>query len=251
MGDLESLCSLMFQLSSEDRLRIMLKLAEEPFRLTKLASELGVSAQEAHRHVSRLLEAGLVTKDLSGSLRLTPYGRHVLTLLSGLRFLSDHSDYFADHTLSSIPEEFVLRIGELEGSEFTRDVMLAFRAAELTVETAERFIWIMSNQILVSTLDYLEEAVARGVEFRVILPEDVRPPPGFRPIPKELGRVERRSLSKVGVVLVVSEKSGQVAFPRVDGSFDYAGFRTTSPSGLKWCSDLFSHYWRTAKPLRV
>ena len=127
---------------------------------------------------------------------MTPYGQHVLSAISSLKFLSDHRDYFLDHTLSSIPGEFVLRVGELEGAQFTRDVMLAFRDVELTIEKSERFVWIMSNQVQMSTLPFLEKAVARGVEFRLILPKGLRPPPGFRPIPDELGRVERKVLSE-------------------------------------------------------
>ncbi len=111
---MERLCDLLFEVSNEDRLRILLRLGEGPMNVTGLSRELGVTTQEASRHLSRLGETGLTVKDPEGFHRITPYGE--LTLVQDLDFTSRHRDYFRTHVLSGIPGEFVSRMGELVDS---------------------------------------------------------------------------------------------------------------------------------------
>lgn len=67
------------------------------------------------------------------------------------------------------------RIGDLVNCTFTDDVMVAFHMVETLIQEAQEYVWILSDQILMSTLPFLKEAIKRGVKFRLILPEDVTP----------------------------------------------------------------------------
>jgi hypothetical protein len=41
----------------------------------------------------------------------------------------------------------------------------------------------------------------------------------------------------------VSERESVLAFPLLDGSFDYVGFASTDEDMRTFCLDLFNHYW--------
>ena len=70
---MESLCDLLFEVSNEDRLRILRELHAREMNVTTLARAIEVTTQEVSRHLSRLTE-----KNPYGPYRLTPFG--VLTL---------------------------------------------------------------------------------------------------------------------------------------------------------------------------
>lgn len=244
---MEKLCSLLFELSNEDRLQILFKLQKEAMRLTQLAEKLDLTLQETSRHLSRLSDAKLIVKDSAGFCHLTPYGEHAVRLLSGFNFLSKHREYFTSHIAVQLPDEFVERIGDLKNCTFTDDVMVAFHKVNTLIQEAQEHVWIISSQILMSTLPLLEEAVKRGVKFRLILPENLTPPPGFKPIPSVPNRIERRTLEKVDVIIVMSEKEARVAFPTKDEKMDHIGFGSTDKSAYSWCKDLFLYCWERAK----
>lgn len=39
-----------------------------------------------------------------------------------------------------------------------------------------------------------------------------------------------------------------VAFPLLNGRFDYFGFSATNEQAHHWCRDLFTYYWNYARP---
>ena len=244
---MEKLCNILFELSHEDRIRIFLQLQKNVMKLTHLSEKLDLKVQETSRHLSRLSDAKLISKDVEGFYHLTPYGEHVIKLLPGLNFLCKHKKYFTTHKSHHLPSPFVSRIGELENCTFTDDVMVAFHKVNILIEEAKKFVWILSSQILMSTLSFLEAAVKRGVKFMLILPEDLVPPPGFKPIPNIPNRIERRTLERVDVVIVMSEKNARIAFPTADDKMDHIGFGSTDEMSHKWCKDLFEYYWEKAK----
>jgi predicted transcriptional regulator len=247
---METLSGLLFELASEDRLQILLDILEKPQRLTQLSTRLGLTVQETSRHLARLSEAKLIVKDAEGMYNLVPYGKYVILQLSGLEFLSQHREYFATHNLSSLPSEFMARIGELKECSFTDDVMVAFSKAENLIAQAQEYIWIIGNQVLMSTLPYLEAAIKRGAQFRLILPEDLVPPPGFKPLPTIPNRIERRTLPKVDVIMALSEKEARIGFLATDGKLDPSAFESQDPHAHRYCKDLYLHYWETAKTSR-
>src|SRR3990172_13007567 len=132
--------------------------------------------------MARLSEAEIVTKDIDGLLHLTPYGEEALNLLTGYRFLFDNRKYFATHTLRELPQEFRGSIGMLEGSEFVGDVMVTFHNVERMIANAREHVWILTNQILASTIPYLMQAVERGTEFKLLMPKDYLPSKDIRDI---------------------------------------------------------------------
>ena len=100
---LENWSSLLFELSSIDRLDILMLLKKNPLKLSHISNKLDFTVQETSRNVTRLSEAGLTRKDADGGFHLTPYGEEALNLLSGFKFLYKNREYFMTHTLSLFP----------------------------------------------------------------------------------------------------------------------------------------------------
>ncbi len=243
----ERLCNLLFELSNEDRLRILLKLSEKDSKLTHISRTLNLGLQETSRHLSRLSEEKLISKNANGGYCLTPYGKGAIRMLPSLNFLSKHRDYFQRHTIRYLPDQFAQRIGDLERCSFTDDIMITFHFVESMINEAEEYVWILSDQILMSTQPLLEKAVNRGVEFRLILPESMVPPADFRPLPAIDKVIKRRILDQVSLIVAVTEKKARLSFSTVDEKLDHIGFQTSDDKARKWCKDIFEYYWAIAK----
>jgi len=256
----ENLSKLLFELSNEDRLRILQHIDREAMNVTNLSKALGLTTQECSRHLSRLGEVGLAKKDIEGLHRIGPFGKVVLKLLLGLRFVSGHSDYFTAHSLERLPPEFTSRIGDLAHSTHVKDVMAAFYNVDRVFEEAREHIWVITDQWLLGTwVPLTTRAIERKVKVKHLEPEDRVVSPkikeGFRAEDVEAARrgrvtglLEERVLDRLDICLYMSEKEvAGVAFPLLDGSFDYLGFTATDERSRKWCGDLFQYYWERAR----
>jgi predicted transcriptional regulator len=262
---LETLCNLFFELSSEERLRILHKLDEVPMNVTSLSRELKLTTQESSRHVSRLSEAGLTQKDPDGLNHLTPYGRLILRQIEGLDFASQYSDYFVSHSVARLPAEFVDRIGDLADSTYVDDLSDIFYRIDRMIQGAEEYVCTITDQYLMSTYPLFKEALERDVKLKnleikdwVVSPEmkqgyfsNEEPWVAIRRAVNEArvtGLLEERMLESLDVFLYMSEKEvAGVAFPLPNGKFDYLGFSARSERAHKWCRDLFQYYWDKAR----
>ena len=252
---MDALRSLLFELAGEDRLTILLELKKNSLKLSHLSKKLNFSVQETARNVSRLTEAKLITKGADGCLCLTQYGIEVLNLLSGFDFLSQQREYFLTHTLANIPPAFSSNLPLLKDIRLVDDVMVVFSHVENMIQNAQKHVWVLSDQILASTMPYLQESIKRGVEFKLLLPKGVQPPKDaleradgriFMQAAKE-GKFENRFMDKVDVLICLSEKEvAGLGFLDAAGRLDYRCFYGTDESVLKWANDLFLYYWGKA-----
>ena len=250
-----NVCSLLFELSGIDRMDILLLLKKTPLKLSHISSELNFTVQETSRNVARLSDAKLISKDVEGAFHLTPYGEEALIQMSGFSFLFKNRTYFLSHSLDELPKQFQSNIGMLEGCELVEDVMISFRnIEEMIAETQDR-VWILTNQVLASTIPYLTQAIERGAEFKLLMPKDFVPTESIReivnnPVFEKAARTRKldcRFLGKVGAFLCLSEKEvAATGFPNLEGKFDYAGFKGKSDSVIEWANALFMHYWNKA-----
>lgn len=248
MVDMQSLCDLMFELSNTDRVRILLSLLQGPENITGISKKLNTTTQETSRHITRLSDIGLVSRQPDSTYKITSYGKIVFNQVSGIEFLSNHKDYFIEHTMETLSYEFVSRIGELKKSNYIGNVMTVFQKIQEISDEAEEHIWRITDKRLNIIYPNIQKAADRGVEYRRIEPETVTESPliEIKP-PVDPGTV--RSLESVPVFMAINEKEvGGLAFPRINGEFDYLGFTSKDPQVLKWCSDIFKHYWSKGKP---
>jgi predicted transcriptional regulator len=252
---LENFNNLLFELSSNDRLDILSLLKATPLKLSHISSKLDFTVQATSRNITRLSDSKLIIKDVDGTFRLTPYGDEVFNLLSGFRFLFKNRNYFTNHRLTELPERFRASLGILDSCKFVNDVMVTFHNIENMVAKAKKFVWILTDQVLASTIPYLLQAIEQGIEFRLLMPKDYVPSkdirelvnnPAFEKASRDK-KLENRFLSKISVFLCLSEKEvAALTFPSLDGRLDYLGFRAENGSVIDWSKALFSYYWEKA-----
>lgn len=244
----EFIVNLFFELSNVSRIEILIAIDKEPLKQSQLSKDLDLTIQETSRHLSRLCDARLSHRNLDGLYTTTPLGKHLLSLLPEVSFLSANANYFATHDSTVIPPHLRYGLGLIRDYESAPHVMDAFRQVEQLIRNAEQFVWIISDQVLSSSLQLLDEAMQRGVEFKVILPRDIveqnnenlQHPHAAE---SEHDIPEGRLASSVNIVNIVSEKKACLAFPTLDGKLDYLGFLVSNPEAIEWCKELFLHHW--------
>jgi predicted transcriptional regulator len=121
------------------------------------------------------------------------------------------------------------------------------------IRNAKKYVWILTDQVLASTIPLLSEAVGRGIEFRLILPRNPTVPASVVEMctkdpalirAGQKGLAQSKFIESVDAVISVSEREvGILSFPTLDGKLDYRGFYSTNDAPRSWCTNLFSRYW--------
>jgi predicted transcriptional regulator len=257
---MEALCDLLFELSNEDRLRILQELEQGDLRLSHVAKKLDFTVQETTRNVARLVKANLVARVPSGAYEVTSYGHQAIRLLDGYRFLSRHCDYFVNHSLTRLPQKFLNRIGELSECRPVGRLMESFSIIEKILrETEEYYLYITDETLIAASgVRHSLRALENGVQGRGIrqkgftqprivsdnIPEDVWE--AFASYHAD-GSLRTKYLERIDLGLFMSEREVLLDFPDHAGNFDYVGFTSTDGRAVEWCKDVFDYYWERAE----
>ena len=253
---MERLCDLLFELSNEDRLRILFELEKENLKLSHISKNLDFTVQETSRNIARLLEAKLVTRTTDGSYEISQYGIQAIRLIPAYQFLATNSDYFYEHSMQHLPQKLVSRIGELNGCKRVTKLMDVFANIEKMFKDAEEYYWYIGEPLgLSSTLILAHDALNRGVKARAIDPAGYEWPEEIREsVPMEVwntirkhvmdGNLQKKYMEKFDVTFILNEKEVAILnFLGPSGDFEYFGFTSTDIEAVEWCKDLFEYYW--------
>jgi len=260
---METLGDLLFELSHDERRKILLLLREKASRLTHISKELGLTVQEVSRHLSRLDESNLTLKGADGLFRLTPYGELILGQLQEWRFTNQHRDYFTAHSTRHLPPEAIKRIGDLEKSQHLNNVMDFIRYVETLINEAKEHVWLLVDQMPMNNISSIIASIEKRVKYRIIEPKERVFNPDLDAMTSEenptlsqsrhTSLVEQRMLNEVRIFLYISDSRCVVAFPTPDGENDYKGFTSTDAMSIGWCRRLYEAYWEEAeeRPLGI
>jgi predicted transcriptional regulator len=102
----------------------------------------------------------------------------------------------------------------------------------------------MTPQAMGHLSQIMASKIVEGVKLRSIMWEKVRDTKADLPAGKN---VERKLLSDVPIIALISEKEASVSFPKYDRNVDFPSFFGSDPTFLKWVNDLYLHYWEQAK----
>jgi predicted transcriptional regulator len=246
---MERLAELLFILASVDRLTLLSEIGVEKRRLSQLTAKLSATPQETSKHLTRLRDAKLIEKDSDGFFSLSAFGKIIVNLLPSMKFLMQNREYFLSHDISSLPLEFMERLGELQEGEHSDNVGSVIAHLQQVVQGAEEYIWLMAdhrlgNQEYVTKSGKLESN--NRITWRVILPAssninwaEVRRTAGIHK-----GRIEYHFSTDIIAGIAMNEKIAGVTFPGAMGKLDFnGGFRSSNPLFRKWCQDLFVIHW--------
>jgi predicted transcriptional regulator len=249
--------SLFFELAGELRLSILIRLTSNNYRLSKLASEIDATMQEAHRNVSRLIDSGLVYKYDDGEFALTAYGNIIVSLIPGYAFLFSQKEYFLEHSLGDLPSKFIQRISSFRGCEVVHGVMAIIQRWKNLYHESSSYINEIMAQVPLDLIETLGTKVEDGVKFSYIFPRNAIIPRGRKKLLQKIGwhkliakgLVKRRMVESVGVMTIFNEKHSCVIFPNLKGEPDLnLMFYGDSHQFHEWCQDYFSYQWERAGP---
>lgn len=249
--------SLFFELAGELRLSILIRLTSNNYRLSKLASEIDATMQEANRNVSRLIDSGLVCKYDDGQYALTPYGKVIVSLIPGYAFLFSQREYFIEHSLGDLPSKFIQRFSSFRGCEVVQGVMAIIQRWKNLYYESSIYINEIMAQVPLDLIETLRTKVEDGVMFSYIFPRNAIIPRGRRRLLQQIGwhkllaqgLVKRRMVESVGVMTIFNEKHSCVILPNLKGEPDLnVMFYGESHQFHDWCEDFFSYQWERAGP---
>jgi predicted transcriptional regulator len=235
---------LLFELGSEDRLRILSEIETSPLKQGQLAQKLSMTIQEMSRQCGRLEQVGLVEKHVDGAYGLSAIGNICLTLLPSFELLVSESAYFKSHDALSLPPIFLERIGELFEHQSLDHLDKALKLQSRIVGEGKEYIYFMSDQAVGHYLHEDHSNYSKDVVLKILLPKNVDTG-AFRAAKNVMGsRLQIGLLDQVKIVIALNEKIGAIALPTLDGRPDYTrGLFGESLSFVSWCRDLFSYYW--------
>ncbi len=250
---------LMFEVSNEERVRILEAIMDDRSSFSGLARRLDITTQEVSRHFNRLMVAGLTTRDNEGYPALTPFGRLILKQLEAVQFTNYHSDYFVSHVADRLPTSHVARFGELSGMRHQEDVMRVIHDVIRIIDEAEEYILDINLPYIASAFPHIRKAYERNIKGKFLHGEDLIVPDEMHQVRGEsftddfltsLRKMEvyEEKYLDADIVLYMNEKEVAIlSFPTGQGDYDFTGFTSTDKTAHKWCKDLFYHYWTKGK----
>jgi predicted transcriptional regulator len=245
---MEDLCDLLFEFSSTERMKIMKSLIDERLKLSQVSKNLDMTVTEASRHLQRLSDVQMLEKDVDGAFGPTSYGKLAVRLLQSLDFISMNREYFLEHDILELPDELIDRISMLSHARLNPDIVRVLAHVDKMFQEADEYIWVMSfAHSLPSTIPIVEERLQNGVILQRIFPEEIIPLTGEA----ETIAGPCRTLPKVDVRIMMTEKEAMCSLPSMDGKTDYSSFIGKDARFHKWCTDLYLHYWEKATPAVV
>ena len=250
---MSELCELFFELSNEDRVNILELLQKEQLNLTNISNRLDLRNQETSRHLSRLEESGLVTKNTDGTYQNTAFAELILKKQNEIGFLLEHRDYFNSHLVEELPSSLIANLGVLSNSNHIDDTLNALQVVKRIIEESEEYLYRLSDQFMMVLLDPIVAAAERGINYYFIYSADIKVPPNAQDTVRLREAARRGNFfsythENVRAFIVMSEKEVMLAFPKLDGSYDYMGFNSTNSEVLRWCRELYDHHDVDRKP---
>lgn len=275
----------LFELASAERLSILSRLSEQKlaYNLSTLSKELHIVVQEIHRHINRLLEAGLIQKTSANSYSLTAFGVAMLTQIPTLNFLAKNKSYFSAHTFGGLPQKFIQRLGSLADSQYLDNQVSIFECQRDLLSKAQNYLYIILPQIPLYLIDLITPRLEANnknsgrdehnlqlqlkylLPYNAILPKrrhnDLIHSAFYELLSREI--VQRRMIEKVHLGILVSESQSMVMFPMTNKKGGIrggrkeeeeveidmnTGFHSTDSICYEWCLDYFNYMWQIAKP---
>ena len=253
----EKIANDFLELASEQRLNILINLAEKNLNISKLAKLLDATSPEIHRNVHRLTKTGLIEKTKDGNYELTTFGKAVLVQIPSFSFVSENKKYFSTHTLGNLETKFIQRLGSLQEKKQIKGFVKVLEKWKNIHENAEKYIYNILSEVPYSSdvIDVVSSKLKNKIHIcsvfaeKAIIPEErkkIFEQKGFHKYVMD-GILERRIGKEVTVGVLVTEKEAAVFFPNLSDELDLSEmFFSSEPSFHDWCYDYFQWCWKNS-----
>lgn len=253
----ENIANGFLELASEQRMNILLNLAEKKLNLSKLADLLDATKSEVHRNVTRLARAGLIEKGSDGNYGLTTSGNAIMLQIPSLSFVSENRPYFSTHTLGNLEPKFIQRLGSLHDKKEIVGFVKVLEKWKKIHENAQEHICNILSEVPYSKdiIDIVASKLENKIQIRSIFAEKAVIPEERRTLFEQkgfqkyatTGLLDRRIKKNITVVVLVTEKEAAVCFPNTSGEPDLSRmFVSSNPDFREWCYDYFEWCWKNS-----
>jgi predicted transcriptional regulator len=239
------------ELSNPARIQILSRIGENPQTLSEIATHFSISKPEISRHLSRLTNVGIVTKELSTrKYKPSALGETYLQLYSPIEFVLKHSTYFTDHYID-LPLHLSRNIDALINAELVIELgnVLA-KIQEMLNETRNEVKLMLDQRLPVVGLkekvkfgDYIVPTTMSGPQFES----------GRAYLKKMYDSVEVRQLNSVThVIMCTDKKRGFISFPTLQRKADWSSiWVVTDKLGLDYLQEIWNHFQSLAMKIEI
>ncbi|MCS6768183.1 MAG: helix-turn-helix domain-containing protein [Candidatus Nitrosocaldus sp.] len=258
--DVHLTADLLYELASPSRCAILYELLRRgEARLSDVARVLNMSMQEAHRNMTRLVDAGLAAKNTNGRFMLTEYGILAARQLDYFMFIAKHRDLLRSYNVAGVPSMFINRLSELANCRVVLGVSAVLEKLKALEAGAEEYINIIVAQAWYEEGSILIDRLSNGISVRMIFTSSTIVPKEIidSDIPKVMrgfkikGTLDTRLVDGVGAAVYISERQAGLMLPNPSGIFDMNMLLLSDDRRFHtWCNDLFMHYWSRADEVR-
>ena len=240
------------ELSSEQRLGIILKLSEKKSKVSIIAKELDATVPEVFRNFDRLAKSDIIEKDADGFYSLTTYGKTICGQIPSLLFVSKNKKYFKSHDFGNIPQKFIQRIGALNSGSHYKGFTRVMELWAQICHNSEKYIYDILSEEPPDLIEPIVSKAKAGVSINSIFSETAIIPKDREKLIEKLGvkklvsdgAIQRRMKKDVNVIVILNEKEACVMFPNTDGEVDMSEtFYSNEQLFHEWCLDYFRYCW--------
>lgn len=246
--------------SSELRMNILLCLKNSAKDTSDLQRELGGRNTTILHAVKDMIDSDLIIRDRYG-YRLTNLGKIKTSVLDNVmrvfENLETNPDFWLNHDISSIPPEFLDRLGMLFQSEvISPDPSTPLKCHEILVSKlvkSKKICAILPALLFPKDSGIFSSALRKGSGVDLLITDDVVETlfdedatlsPEFRQALKFENFKLRLTSSDVKLVLVVTETFVYMGLWRNDGVYDVgSGTIYTGECAVTWGRQLFEYYF--------
>jgi len=239
------------EISSEQRLEILLRLNDARSKPSVLATEIDATISEVFRNIKRLVKSELITKDVDGFYQTTPYGKMVCRQITSFSFISNNKKYFSNHNFDALPPKFVQRIGALSGGKHIRGFTKVMECWQEIIDNSQKYIYGIISEETPELILKITKKAKSGVKINSIFMESSLVPKNRKKLVDSLGVrnlvqsgiIERKMGKGLSVIVISNEKQACVLFPIGDEADLKECFYGNDESFVEWCVDYFRYVW--------
>lgn len=239
------------------RFDILQALNSTPLGFTKISEQVDITTSEASRQIARLIKADLIEKSSDGMYYITPFGRLLLSFIPGIDYIYNNRDYFLLHDTAPLPNEFIMRFGEISNARFIRGAIDTVNLLQKCIQNVTGYHCAMVDTVIHSMIPQVIDNIRAGADFKLIFPynyeeEFARLVDEYAITDECLNVMEIRTLPSVPLYIGVTDAGCWFKLPDFEGNIDHSVIIVgKDPVFSRWCHDLYAYYWEQAKPLMI
>ncbi|MEJ2261635.1 MAG: helix-turn-helix domain-containing protein, partial [Nitrosopumilaceae archaeon] len=238
------------------RRSILFHLREKQMKGSQISKKLGISLQAFQKHISKLYEVNLISKNSNGMISLTQTGFALTEQIPSIQFLSENKEFFQTHSLSFLPTEFVQRIGDIQNHEKISGLpKIIKKLHQILEESTEYSKFIDWQRYFETTQISLSKLLSNSKKIQCISTQDKTSQDGNELFGKnnktELNfkkTIEVKFAKNLNFLPYLSNQSAMVMFPDLNGVPDTnTTLFSKDERFIGWCSDLFDFIWKNSR----